>query len=77
VANPEVAEVLVISPRQVMINGLANGETSIIIWDTDGNYTMNSLVVGDQLQDQVMLEVTVTGCALERIAGRELRNRIR
>jgi len=59
VANPEVAEVLVISPRQVMINGLANGETSIIIWDTDGNYTMNTLVVGDQLQDQVMLEVTV------------------
>jgi len=59
VANPEVAEVLVISPRQVMINGLANGETSVIIWDVDGNYTMNTLVVGDQLQDQVMLEVTV------------------
>ena len=59
VANPEVAEVLVISPRQVMINGLANGETSVIVWDVDGNYTMNTLVVGDQLQDQVMLEVTV------------------
>jgi len=59
VANPEVAEVLVISPRQVMINGLANGETSVIVWDAEGNYTMNTLVVGDQLQDQVMLEVTV------------------
>jgi pilus assembly protein CpaC len=59
VANPEVAEVLIISPEQVMINGLSNGETSIIVWDSKGNYRMNSLVVGDQLQDQVMLEVTV------------------
>lgn len=59
VANPEVAEVLVVTPRQVMINGLAEGETSIIIWDRSGNYTMNSLVVGNTLQDQVMLEVTV------------------
>ncbi|MEE8310631.1 MAG: pilus assembly protein N-terminal domain-containing protein [Candidatus Binatia bacterium] len=59
VANPEVAEVLVVTPRQIMINGLAEGETSIIIWDRSGNYTMNSLVVGNTLQDQVMLEVTV------------------
>lgn len=59
VANPEIAEVLVVTPRQVMINGLAEGETSIIIWDRAGNYTMNSLVVGNTLQDQVMLEVTV------------------
>ena len=59
VANPEVAEVLVITPRQVMINGLAAGDTSIIIWDRAGNYTMNSLVVGNTLRDQVMLEVTV------------------
>ena len=59
VANPEVAEVLIISPRQVMINGLGNGETSVIVWDRNGNYTMHTLVVGDQLQDQVMLEITV------------------
>jgi pilus assembly protein CpaC len=59
VANPEVAEVLIISPEQVMVNGLKNGETSIIIWDNNGNYRMNTLVVGDQLSDQVMLDVTV------------------
>jgi pilus assembly protein CpaC len=59
VADPEVAEVLIISPRQVMVNGLAEGETSVIVWDRSGNYTMYSLVSGSALQDQVMLEVTV------------------
>jgi pilus assembly protein CpaC len=59
VADPEVAEVLIISPRQVMVNGLAEGETSVIVWDRGGNYTMYSLVSGSALQDQVMLEVTV------------------
>jgi len=59
VANPEVAEVMIISPRQVMVNGLAEGETSIIIWDRRGNYTMYTLVSGETLQQQVMLEVTV------------------
>jgi len=69
VANPEIAEVMVISPRQVMINGLAAGETSVIIWDTTGNYDMYSVAVGDQLDEQVMLEVTVAEInrsALER-----------
>ena len=59
VANPEVAEVMIISPRQVMINGLGDGETTVIIWDNKGNYTMYSLVVGEALAEQVMLEVTV------------------
>ncbi len=59
VANPEVAEVMIISARQVMVNGLEDGETSIIIWDNAGHYAMYNLVVGDALDDQVMLEVTV------------------
>lgn len=59
VADPDVAEVMIITARQVMVNGLSDGETTIIIWDKRGNYTMYSLVVGDTLADQVMLEVTV------------------
>lgn len=59
VADPKIAEVLIITPKQIMVNGLADGETSIIIWDRAGNYTMSSVVVGDDLADQVMLEVTV------------------
>ncbi len=59
VADPDVAEVLIITSRQVMVNGLSDGETTIIIWDKRGHYSMYSLVVGDTLADQVMLEVTV------------------
>ncbi len=59
VANPQVAEVLVISPRQVMVNGLADGETSVIVWDRGGNYKRYSLIVGAAVADQVMLNVTV------------------
>jgi len=59
VADPQTAQVLIITPKQIMVNGLAKGETSIIIWDRAGNYTMSSVVVGDELADQVMLEVTV------------------
>ena len=59
VANPEVAEVLIISPRQVMVNGLSEGGTSIIIWDRRGNYTMHNVLIGEQLDAQVMLEVIV------------------
>jgi pilus assembly protein CpaC len=59
VANPAVAEVMIISPRQVMVNGLADGETSVIVWDRGGNYRMYSLIVGEALPEQVMLNVTV------------------
>jgi len=59
VANPQVAEVMIISPRQVMVNGLADGETSVIVWDRSGNYKMYSLIVGEAVADQVMLNVTV------------------
>jgi len=59
VANPQVAEVMIISPRQVMVNGLADGETSVIVWDRSGNYKMYSLIVGEAVAEQVMLSVTV------------------
>ena len=49
VADPKTAEVLIVTPKQIMVNGLAKGETSIIIWDRSGNYTMSSVVVGDDL----------------------------
>ena len=37
VATPEVAEAVPVSARSVMINGRAQGETSLIIWLADGS----------------------------------------
>ncbi|MDQ3697431.1 MAG: pilus assembly protein N-terminal domain-containing protein, partial [Gemmatimonadota bacterium] len=36
VANPEVADVVVITNREVVINGMAAGETDVILWQETG-----------------------------------------
>jgi len=45
VANGELAEALAVNPREVLINGKAPGETSIILWQQDGTRTMYDLTV--------------------------------
>lgn len=37
VANPEVAEAIAVTPREVLVNGRGPGETSLIIWQQGGN----------------------------------------
>lgn len=37
VANPELAEAIAVTPREVLVNGKAAGETSLIIWQQGGN----------------------------------------
>jgi pilus assembly protein CpaC len=56
VGQAEVAEVSAISPTEIMINGKAEGETSLIIWDIHGGRQFfnvavraNSAVSGDNL----------------------------
>lgn len=36
IANPAVAEAVVVSPNEVLINGLALGTTTFVVWDTVG-----------------------------------------
>jgi pilus assembly protein CpaC len=37
VANPELAEAIAVTPREVLVNGRTPGETSLIIWQQGGN----------------------------------------
>lgn len=37
IADPEIAEVFAVSPREVMINGKSLGSTSLLLWDTNGS----------------------------------------
>jgi len=37
VANGDLAEAVAITPREVLINGKAPGETSLIVWQQGGN----------------------------------------
>src|SRR3954453_23593436 len=37
VANPALAEAVAISPKELLVNGLTPGETTVIIWQQGGN----------------------------------------
>jgi len=45
VANGDIAEALAVNPREVLINGKAPGETSVILWQQDGTRTLFDLTV--------------------------------
>lgn len=45
VANPNIAEAIVITPREVLVNGKAAGETSMIMWQQGGNRLIFDLTV--------------------------------
>src|SRR5262245_49439916 len=45
VTNTEIADALVISPQQVMINGKTPGIVSLVLWDRTGKSTSYDLVV--------------------------------
>ena len=45
VTSTEIADALVISPQQVMINGKSPGIVSLILWDRNGKSTSYDLVV--------------------------------
>ncbi len=45
VANGEFAEALAVNPREVLVNGKAAGETSMIIWQQGGNRLFFDLTV--------------------------------
>jgi pilus assembly protein CpaC len=49
VADPTVADVVAVSPKELEINGKKLGSTSMIVWDMDGNKTFFDLNVSVDL----------------------------
>src|SRR5438067_934258 len=45
VANPNLAEAVAISPKELLVNGLQPGETTVIIWQQGGNRLFYDLTV--------------------------------
>jgi pilus assembly protein CpaC len=48
IANPEVAEAVGITPKEVLINGRAPGQTSLIVWQEGGNRMLFDVTVKPQ-----------------------------
>ncbi|ABL00306.1 type II and III secretion system protein family protein [Pelobacter propionicus] len=64
IANPAIADLLLITPRQIQLNGLALGATSLIVWEKGGEKPLffDVNVVGNTNIDdsqQVLLQVKV------------------
>src|SRR5512146_1383724 len=59
VAKPEIAEVSLISPRQLQITGAALGDTTLIVWDrgTGKSSFFDIHVIGDihYIEDQIKM----------------------
>lgn len=45
VADPALAETVAVSPRELLINGKAAGETSLVVWEQGGARTVYDLIV--------------------------------
>lgn len=70
IADPEVADATVTSPRQLIVNGKAIGATTMIVWDEQERYTYYKLVVhSENTYNQVMLRVRIA--EVDRTAFRD------
>jgi pilus assembly protein CpaC len=59
VGNPEVADIILVSPTDILINGRKAGDTSLIFWDQHGVSEVHTITVEETSERQVLLEVTV------------------
>ena len=72
IADPDVADVVLVSPTEILINGrgrrhqaatgelvIGEAQTSLIVWDKDGVADVRALYVNRSRKEQVELSVTV------------------
>jgi len=70
IANPDIADATVTSPRQLIVNGKQIGSTTLIVWDETDAYSYYKLVVhSENTYNQVMLKVNFA--EIDRTAFRE------
>jgi pilus assembly protein CpaC len=60
IANPEIADVVVAGPREVLVNGIDIGLTTVVIWNEDNVSTIFDVVVrGPFSSQQIELRIQV------------------
>ncbi len=71
IATPEVADVIVISERELVINSLKSGETDAIVWLNDGTRTHYRISVHSP-SDRLQIAIAVKIAEVRRDALRQL-----
>ena len=46
VGNPDVADVVLINPREIYLLGKKSGQTNLLIWTAQGTTTLRDITVG-------------------------------
>ncbi len=59
VGDPEIAELVLVSPTEVLVNGRKLGDTSLILWDRRGVSEVHTLSIQESSDRQVVLEITI------------------
>ena len=59
VGNPQVADIVLVSPTSILVNGLSKGDTSLILWDARGVSEVHTVSVEENSDRQVLLEITI------------------
>lgn len=71
IANPEVADVIVISEREMVINSIKSGETDAIVWLNDGTRTHYRISVHSP-SDRLQIGISIKFAEVRRDALRNL-----
>lgn len=66
IANPAIADVVLISPSQLQLNGMAIGTTSLIVWEKGSTAPafFDVIVTGDLTQLELMIKDTAPNAAI-------------
>lgn len=55
ISEPKIADAVVVSPREVMVNAKATGQTTLVVWETGAPAARyNIKVVRDEVESQAL-----------------------
>ena len=68
IADPKVADAAVGSQRTVVVNGKAQGTTSLVVWEEGGKYTLYQVIcAAPKRKEQVLLKVKVSEVLTDKV----------
>ena len=77
VADPAVAEAVILSPQEVLLNGLGLGATSLFLWDSAGSRRLYSVEVTADVGTLQVPGPALPGRGHRGLGARKYRHRLR
>lgn len=69
ITDPEMADVILVTPRQILVHGKDVGKTSLIVWDEyQSFYDYQLKVISAKTNEQIMLRVRVAEVNRDRLS---------